>query len=125
MRKQFEKLVLPCKLEDVELIEMVRELADRADARDTVDAELKEIQKEKKEVIARQEGRIFELAKLVRAGYQDREVDCSIIFDDVKGAKTWYRQDTGEIVKTEPMSLEEYQQEIPVEAPPEEKGKKE
>lgn len=58
---------------------------------------------------------IAQFSRFVTDGYDFRMIECRIIFDDPKpGAKTIYRTDTGEAVKTEKMTDDEKQAELPL-----------
>jgi hypothetical protein len=77
---------------------------------DDVEAEKKESNKEFSEAMKGLRGEMRSLAKAIKRRGEDRDIDCLAKFHDPQiGFKTIVRLDTGEIVKTEPMTDDERQ----------------
>jgi hypothetical protein len=56
------------------------------------------------------------LSNKMSTGYEFRDIDCTIIYNDPKtGKKSLFRDDTGERIATDPMTAEELQEEIDLE----------
>lgn len=61
---------------------------------------------------------IAKLSRWVNDGYDFRQVECKVCFNDPKtGIKSLYRLDTGELVEQLSMELHEMQMDLPVENP--------
>lgn len=62
--------------------------------------------------ISKLETKIAELAEKRNSGYEYRNIDCEVRYDYEVRMKTTVRLDTGEIIKTIPMTADELQQEL-------------
>lgn len=98
-----------------ELKEFAKELARQT-------ATMSEVEEEKKAVVANFTERIAaaksnasRLSRYINNGYDYRNIDCSVKLNDPNtGVKTIYRDDTGESVKTYPMTQDELQEKLPL-----------
>lgn len=83
---------------------------------------LEEVENEKKQVMSDfkskvdgHQATISKLSNHINNGYEYRYIDCEIRMDTpLRGEKSIVRKDTGDVVKVEPMSPEEMQQELPL-----------
>jgi hypothetical protein len=97
--------LLRCDFTPDEWAESARQLATATRLRSELEQEKKEIDSQYKAKIEEQIGRASKLAALLGAGYEMRNVPCEIIVDKPEpGQATIVRQDTGEIVRTRPMT---------------------
>lgn len=101
-----------CKLEvhlpEAELAEKGEEMARLIGLWTKAKLDLKAYQKAAKKVIDEYEERYIDLAEIVEAGTEEREVQCFWQFDAPHGIKKLIRCDTGDIVKESTMELLDY-----------------
>lgn len=103
-----------------ELLQLGKQIAGEVEAADTCERDKKVFDANIKEEIEKHLGEVARLAPLIRNGYQYRWITCSVAYNDPEpGQKSLYRLDTGELVKTAPMSDAERQEELPMECKPE------
>ena len=97
--------LLRCDFTPDEWAENARQLATATRLRSELEQEKKEIDSQYKAKIEEQIGRASKVAALLGAGYEMRNVPCEVILDKPEpGQATIVRQDTGEIVRTRPMT---------------------
>jgi hypothetical protein len=60
---------------------------------------------------------IARMADEYEGGFEDRPIECREKVDLKRGVVSLVRQDTGEVVETRPMTLEERQEVLPLEEP--------
>lgn len=97
--------LLRCDFAPDEWAESARQLATATRLRAELEQEKKEIDSQYKAKIEEQIGRASKLAALLGAGYEMRNVPCEINVDKPEpGQATIVRRDTGEIVRTRPMT---------------------
>jgi hypothetical protein len=102
--------LLRCDFTPDEWTENARQLATATRLRSELEQEKKEIDSQYKAKIEEQIGRASKLAALLGAGYEMRNVPCEILLDKPElGQATIVRRDTGEIVRTRPMTEMERQ----------------
>ena len=102
--------LLRCDFAPDEWAESARQLATATRLRSELEQEKKEIDSQYKAKIEEQIGRASKLAALLGAGYEMRNVPCEVILDKPEpGQATVVRTDTGEIVRTRPMTEMERQ----------------
>jgi len=100
---------LPVVLTNEELVDLGQELAEREE-------HLRESQQEKKDTakaidgqIKSHEAEILRLSRIIRARQENRDVGCEIRKDYKDGLVETVRTDTGEIVASREMTVEERQ----------------
>ena len=102
--------LLRCDFTSDEWTENARQLATATRLRSELEQEKKEIDSQYKAKIEEQIVRASKLAALLGAGYEMRNVPCEVILDKPEpGQATVVRTDTGEIVRTRPMTEMERQ----------------
>ena len=102
--------LLRCDFTPEEWAENARQLATATRLRCELEQEKKEIDSQYRAKIEEQIGRASKLAALLGAGYETRNVPCEVIVDKPEpGQATIVRKDTGEIVRTRPMTEMEHQ----------------
>lgn len=101
---------------DQELLEKGRKLAEKHGECGRIDAEFDSVKSQFKGKIDRVEAEIGEIAGHLQSGWEYRKVSCETTYDTPRhGLKTTLRLDTYEIVETEQMSVNELQDELPLE----------
>jgi hypothetical protein len=116
-KKQTRKLTqnLQYKFAPDELLTLGRELGESQIALRQLDDDRKRVADEWKSKISTSEAHINNLSNKVSTGYEYRDVDCEMTYDDPKsGQKTIRRLDSGEIVKVMRMDPNEMQEELPI-----------
>jgi hypothetical protein len=103
---------LKCDLTEAEIIDFGLRMSKNM-------VEITKIATQKKETVSGFKAQVDELAAdqrylsgCVIAETETREVDCSIIYEWEKGQKDIFRNDTGELVESLPISESEQQEEI-------------
>lgn len=107
-----ERRTLPVKLKDDEWDAKAKRLADISDEIQSVDSEVERIKSTIKEIKARKESLAAEakqVARVVRTGCEDREVDVMIEVEEA--TKTVYerREDTNEVIRERGLTAQEAQ----------------
>lgn len=112
MRKKISKEYLKCVLTADEFKSMSSDLAQQT-------VEIQELEDQKKAASSDFKSRIdaatahtSRIARILRDGYEMKDVECETTFDLESGMVVTVRKDTGEIYKTRPMSQDERQQEF-------------
>lgn len=108
--EQIVKLLLECKLTDAELKAAGKELADALNKKAQVENQLETFKAQKKAEMSAMDAGIARNTVLVNSEKEFRSIECRVEFDfGRKGVKSFFRLDTGELVKTEPITNEERQ----------------
>ncbi len=110
---------LSCKLSREEVHTSGKSLAEAIQRKAMCEARLDEVKAQVKGEITQAEGDIAKFQALVSTEREYRMVSVDICFDFARGVKETIRTDTGEIVKTEALTDEDRQRELPM--PPAEK----
>lgn len=115
---------LPVRLTDTELLAKSKELAARI-------TELEDVEATKKSAVAQcklksddLEAEIHDLAKILRTGREDREVEVKELRNDQARTIEVIRIDTGEIVESRPMTIHELQKPLFESEEPKEESRK-
>jgi len=109
------KEILPVPLTDQEVAELGRSLAHELETLDKVTKDKTEITKAAKEEIERQQGVVNVLAKTLRDGTRETEVEVEESADYELGKWQTRRLDTGEVIDEREMTDEErLQRELPL-----------
>lgn len=101
---------MPCRLTDSEVLAKGEQLAA---ARLKIE-ELKDRRKELNEKISARQDEVLELAQLIDARAEEREVKCVWIEDFTHKVKKLIRQDTGEEVESCTMTAADLQDDLPM-----------
>lgn len=108
------KLPLECRLTEAELKAASKELADALNKRAQADNQLETFKAQKKAEMAAFDATIAKNTVLVNSEKEFRLIECSVEYDfGRKNTKTFCRLDTGEVVKSEPITNEERQRLLP------------
>ena len=108
-----ESETLPCPLTDDEWAERSDHCARLLAERDTFAAQAKADAKENKDELAEMDGKIRELSKEIRDRRTWRDVQVRTSPDYEEGIMQTVRCDTGEVIRTRPLTLDEKQQKLP------------
>lgn len=109
MRQTKSTRTLPCKLSELDLVAIGEKMTH-------LTLEVQKIEDAKKRVKPMQE-EITELAEKWREGFEDRYVECEILYHNPQtGKKSVVRTDTGEIVEILNMTSEEMQESLEFES---------
>ena len=101
------KQMLACNFTEDEKVALAQEMADATVKKNALEATLKEITAQYKADITVQENIIKTAAAKIHDGYEYREVDCEVEYNEPeRGMKTIIRQDTGEKF-SRPMTIQE------------------
>ncbi|NTW67218.1 MAG: hypothetical protein HGB21_13080 [Nitrospirae bacterium] len=110
MKKQKVTKILECQLTDAERIGHGTDMS-------TLTLEINELEEQKKSVMADYKARIDgkgadarRIAQILKQGYELREVDCEELRDYETRTVTVVRLDTGEMVSSRGMTIEEMQE---------------
>ena len=110
---------LRCILTDEEKLSAGRELAESTNQLNEIESDKKRVTDDFKAKASTAEAQIGILSNKLRSGYEFRQVECVVVFDDPKpGEKTVYRTDIkvakkpGEKVDVRTMSEEEKQRQL-------------
>jgi hypothetical protein len=104
------KMSLRCTFTHEELLEQSKRLAEAARQKYRLEEDAKRISSEYKSRIANTALDVATLSEKVTNGYEHRDVECRIVYDEPKaGMKAIYRNDTGEKVDERQMNDEERQ----------------
>lgn len=109
--------VLEVALTEKELKEASKVLAESFRAKNALEAEIDTFKAQKKAEITKLDGVISLNAGLVNNEKEFRAVECEIRFEWERGNKVITRMDTGEEMRTEPITNAERQQFFPDSAP--------
>jgi glutathionyl-hydroquinone reductase len=113
MRKDTITKALRCPYTEAEMVETAKKLAHEVGELQTVEEEKKASNSAFKERIDERTKEISQLASKYNKGYELRDVECDVRFNDPEsGKKTIYRTDTAEAVETLGMTWEEKQDEL-------------
>lgn len=108
-------LDLEVKLTAKELQEKGQAMATAVIQYDKYEAEKKEIAADLGQKMKDLHGKLSALAEVVDSKSEVRSVECNVLLDTPElGTKQYRRMDTGEVVKEEPMTMEERQGKLPL-----------
>lgn len=100
---------LPVRLTDTELLIKAKELSAKVAELDAVEATKKSVAAECKVKYDTLNSDIHHLAKILRTGREDREIEVQEIRNDPARTIEVVRIDTGEVVESRPMTINELQ----------------
>lgn len=104
------KISLRCAFTHDELVEQAKRLAEANRQKQRLEDDKKNVVAEYTSRIATQTLEVAVLSEKVTNGYEHRDVECRVVYDEPKaGMKTIYRNDTGEKVDERQMNDEERQ----------------
>ncbi len=109
VEKSEEQRLLKCLLTEKEKLQAGSEMTDAYQALEGLNNEFETVKQEFKGKIGGQESAITRLSALIRAGYEHRQVKCSVEKDFGMGTVTVIRLDSGDTVEARPMSNMEAQ----------------
>lgn len=112
MRLKEEMLMLPVDLTPDEIQKYGEALAAEMPKQTQLEAELKEFKKTIDAHLATVMARIGDLSNRINQKKENRPINCKIIYQFEKKEKIWVRPDTGAIVKREPISPSELQEDV-------------
>lgn len=92
--------------------EMNVELLNQFDACKNAEAEFDSVKASYKAKISEAEAGRDTIASQLRAGFEMRQKECRVEFSPAEQKKRFYVVETGELAATEPMSSEDYQQDL-------------
>lgn len=116
-RKTECTLTLECQLTDGEKINYSKELSDALIKIRGLENTLKSFQVQAKAEITCAEEQVSIYTQKISTGKEFREIKCSILYSFENLLKTIVRADTGEIVKVQPMTTDEAQEELKLHPP--------
>lgn len=109
---------LKCLLTEPQLLIYGARLAECSQKLGAIEAEKKRVTDDFKAQTSMAESEIGILSNKISTRSEYREVECSIVLGDPKdGIKTTYRDDTSEQIAIGPMTAEEKQRMLPLDAP--------
>jgi len=109
MDLKFVTKELPVQLTQEELMEKAKELAKLQQDKASAEEQAKSAAATFKDRIASAQSSISMLSRDICNGYEYREVKCQYEFDWSAGKKRLVRTDTGETIKTEPITQNDRQ----------------
>ncbi|MBX7157201.1 MAG: hypothetical protein K1X66_02275 [Verrucomicrobiae bacterium] len=113
MKTKIEKRFLECRLSNKDLIRAAEEISSCRNELQKMKFIKKELLKKYSKQIKQLEKRSTELSDLIICKVEDREIECAVKFHEpFLQKKSIYRNDTGELVGIEEMTLEECQEEM-------------
>lgn len=100
-----QTLMLPVHLTDSEKLEMAQQLTERLQSLNELEEERKREAQRLKFQMDAEETQVDYLARCIREGKEDREVECEIVYNlPVRGMKQVIRMDTMEVVDEKDMT---------------------
>jgi hypothetical protein len=102
------------QLTQEEYVNKGKEMSREQNAMTNLAARLKEVSSDFKAKIAQKEATINALSMTISNGYEYREVECAWAYRASEGVKDLARMDTREVVSTERMSKEDFQNNLPL-----------
>mgnify|MGYP001614772107 CR=1 FL=1 len=108
---KIEKVVqsLPVKLTQEEIVECAKSLAKTTNELRDCEARKMEVTSQFAADLKKLKATTDSISIKISNGYEHRDVECSWSFDYVKDTKTLTRLDTGEIVRTSQLTIEDRQ----------------
>ena len=97
-----------------ELVEIAANLATKCQDKQSIEDEKKSVVSNYKAQLDGVDAEINKLSTNYRLGFEFRFMECILSFDDKKKIRTYRRCDNNEIVKTEPMTTEDFQEMLPL-----------
>lgn len=122
MRQKTDVLLLPVDLTQDEVRKYGELLAQEMPKQELLEKELSEFKKHISANVAKIASTIADLSNKINLKKELRSVECSIVYNFELKNKAWVRRDTGEIVKTEPLTEADCQEEINLETPSSERS---
>lgn len=119
------KRILPCKMDDVELLKLALQRADKAALRLQVIADFDKLKSRHKAQIEEMDADIAKADREIHAREQDRVVICTSVFHrdpSGSGFVHFYRNDTDTIIEERPCTVGEAQSHLPAMDGPMPKG---
>ena len=110
--KKFQRSV-PVKLTQEEFVEKGKAMSREQNEMTSLTARLKEVSTDFKAKIAQKEATINSLSITISNGYEYREVDCVYEYRPEVSKKDVVRCDTFEVIATEQMTKEDFQEKLP------------
>lgn len=116
MERDGQRKQMPCTyvFAGTELRDMGRRLAGMTSKVRQMEEDKKAEAAEFTATIRRLEQEIGELSYKIEQGCEERPTDCRVHFDYGTGIVAYFREDTGELVTSRPMTAEERQTSLPV-----------
>jgi hypothetical protein len=114
MRKKVDWVTVQCVLTDEEKAQCASQLAQAVSDKKQKEGEMETFRSQNKAEVTAAETKINLFAEKVNTGREFRSIECSIEYDFDKKIKTWFRKDTGEIVKDDIISESELQEEAAI-----------
>jgi uncharacterized coiled-coil protein SlyX len=111
--KTFQRSV-PVKLTQEEYVEKGKQMSREQNEMTSLTARLKEVSTDFKAKIAQKEATINSLSITISNGYEYREIDCRYEYRPKDGKKDVIRLDTFEIIGTESMTKQDFQEQLPL-----------
>jgi hypothetical protein len=121
MRQQRDTLMVPVSLTEDELLVYGMQLAAERPKEELLDNELKQFADQVKANKTKIRARIADLSNRINQKKEMRQVECTIRYDFTRKEKLWINPTTGEILKREPISQAELQEEMELETPEQER----
>ena len=112
MRRLTDKMHLECQLTNEELLAYSKQLAEETAYRNKTENELQYTKEDFKKRLEKHEATINVLLQKISTEKETRFVDIRIEYDWSAGKKSFYRLDTGDIFKDEPITPEELQEKM-------------
>lgn len=107
-----EELELKCRLTEFEKDQKKDDFREWYKKKVIAETEKKSIVSKYGSIIKESETEMANLDEIIQSGEEKRGVQCEIAYDFTRGIKTWYRSDTGEMVKKGIISDSERQLEM-------------
>jgi hypothetical protein len=117
MRQQRDTLMVPVSLTEDELLVYGMQLAAERPKEELLDNELKQFADQVKANKTKIRARIADLSNRINQKKEMRQVECTVRYDFTRKEKSWINPTTGEILKREPISQAELQEEMELENP--------
>jgi hypothetical protein len=109
MESRDEERVLPCRLNELDLLERGRELSDTYDRYETIEAKKKAAAAEAKEELDSARDELKRLSRIIAKREEPRVVKCQWKSDFDGNRKICFRTDTGEVVEERALTASERQ----------------
>jgi hypothetical protein len=115
-RQTEDTLTLECVLTNDEKLAYAKEMAEEHSKQHEAEGALKAMSKQMKATIEQHMSRIGVISHKLNTGREYRKVKCKVAYDWDTCRKQWYREDTGELARDNPIPTEEYQEHLKLEA---------
>ena len=111
-RQAKQKLHVPVPFTNEEKLNFSADLSKALSEKRANETKLKSVTAQIKSEIALNDETITMLSTKLETGYEYRFVECAISYDLKTGRKSYYREDTGEYVKSEEMLKDELREDL-------------